>query len=242
MTAPFPPAGIDGFLSYFVITVGINKGERAGQVFSYTWPAAIQTVVRSDPFIYEGPAAKHRVEFSLPEGSQLPRTLSEEEFVAVPPDFFELGKETIWLQILNLDARASTELGPMRGLLGETFLREYPDIFQPSFGAAQSLGEKGLPGKLFFSPSAIFETPFGVIRTRSKALLGSRIDSIPPIGSNPKLLGAIALDSVAELRANRDVLPEEPAASLLALAHPIVAELQGENLFQLVEASIERTR
>lgn len=34
--APFPSAGIDGFLSHFVFTIQINKGERAGELFTYT--------------------------------------------------------------------------------------------------------------------------------------------------------------------------------------------------------------
>jgi hypothetical protein len=182
-----------------------------------------------------------RVEFAVPEGSELPNTLSEEEFPATPADFFERGKETIWLQILNLDARGETPFGPTGAILGDTFRREYPDLFQPSFGAAQSLGDTGLPAKLFFSPVAMFETPFGAFRTRRKALLGSRIESIPPVGSSPRLLGAIPLDTVEELRAPDTALREDaPAANLLALAHPIDAELQGDDPFQLVQSAIGR--
>lgn len=239
-----PPAGIDGFLSHFVFTVRVERGEHAGEVFSYTWPAAIQTVARSEPFIYRD-GQNHEVEFPLPEESKLPRKASESDFLTVPPGFFEDGKETIFLQILNLDARGTTEYGPMRCILGETFQREYPDIFQPSFGAAQSLGRSGLPGKLFFVPNGIFETPFGALHTRPKALLGARIESVPPIGSNPELLSAIPLDSVEELRERsvRNLAEGEPsAATLLALAHPIDAELHesGVELFRTVEAAIAR--
>ena len=236
----FPPAGIDGFLSHFVFTLRINKGDFEDEILSYSWPAAIQTVVRSDPFIYEGPEAEHRVEFLLPEESSLPPKLTEVDFMAVPPRFFESGKETIWLQILNLDARGETEYGPIRCILGETFRRDYPDIFQPSFGAVQSLHGRGLPGRLFFSPNGIFETPFGAFHTRPKILLGTKIDSIPPIGSNPSLLGPIPLDSVDDLRANPGIQPEVPGATLVALAHPLDAQLQGEDLFGLVETSIAR--
>lgn len=246
MTEPqnaFPPAGIDGFLSHFIFTVRINKGELAGEVFSYTWPASIQTVVRSEPFIYEGPQAGHRVEFDLPDGTDLPRTLTEDEFIAVPTGFLQPGKETIWLQILNLDARGQTDYGPMRCILGATFKREYPDIFQASFGAAQSVGERGLPARLFFNPNGIFETPFGSLHTRPKALLGTRIDQIPPVGSNPEMLGSISLDSVEDMRASNGTLPEPPTATLIALAHPIDARLQGEEreLYELVEKAIART-
>lgn len=241
----FPQAGIDGFLSHFVFTFRINRGEHAGEIHSYTWPAAIQTVVRSDPFIYRK-GKEHTVEFPLPDGSKLPRKVSEAEFLTVPDGFFDEGKETIFLQILNLEARGTTEYGPMRCILGETFLREYPDIFQPSYGAAQSLEGVGLPGKLFFVPNGIFETPFGALHTRPKALLGSRIEGVPPIGSNPELQHAIALDSVDELR-ERSVRSladgENSAATLLALAHPIDAALHesGETLFQTVETAIART-
>lgn len=247
MTEPqntFPPAGIDGFLSHFIFTVRINKGDLAGEVFSYTWPASIQTVVRSEPFIYEGPQARHRVEFTLPDGADLPRTLTEDEFIAVPKGFLQPGKETIWLQILNLDARGQTDYGPMRCILGATFKREYPDIFQASFGAAQSIGERGLPARLFFNPNGIFETPFGNLHTRPKALLGTRIDQVPPVGSSPEMLGPIALDSTDDLRsAKGGTLPEPPTATLMALAHPIDAKLQGDEreLYEIVEKAIART-
>ncbi len=240
---PFPRAGIDGFLSHFVFTIRLNRGEQAGELFSYTWPVAVQTVARTDPFIYRRGEARAR--FSLAKGSRLPTTLSEEEFLATPPDFFEEGKETIFLQILNLDAKGETPYGAMRCILGETFKREYPDIFQPSFGAAQSLSGRGLPGKIFFVPNGIFETPFGALHTRPKALLGSHITSIPPIGSSPSLLEPIPLDSVEELRRRgvRSLAEGDPSeATLIALAHPLDAEVyeSGGDLFQSVERSIER--
>jgi hypothetical protein len=244
--APFPSAGIDAFLSHFVFTIRINKGDAQGEIFSYTWPAAIQSVARSEPFIYRGRSANHSVEFPLPKASKLARRVSEEDFLTTPPGFFQPGKETIFLQILNLDARGETPFGPMRCILGETFKREYPDIFQPSFGAAQSLRGKGLPGKLFFVPNGIFETPFGALHTRPKALLGSRISSVPPIGSSPSLLEAIPLDSVDDLRAARKKgiadSQLEAAATLVALAHPIDALLfeTGDPAFESVERAIAR--
>jgi hypothetical protein len=67
----FPPGGIDSFLSHFIFTLQINTGRRAGQLFSATLPASIQTVVRSHPFVYEGRSASHTREFALPSGSEL---------------------------------------------------------------------------------------------------------------------------------------------------------------------------
>jgi hypothetical protein len=234
----FPDAGIDGFLSHFVFTVRINRGAQAGAVFSYTWPAAIQTVARSKPFIHPGDTEKCTAEFPLPNESALPRKMSGADFLATPPGFFEAGKETIFLQILNLDARGQTPFGPMRCILGETFRKEYKDIFRPSFGAAQSLGKTGLPAKLFFVPNGIFETPFGALHTRPKALLGARIEKVPPVGSSPELLEPIPLDLVDDLRANPKEPPEPPLATLIALAHPIDALLHGPDLFQTVERAI----
>src|SRR6266404_2046744 len=101
----FPPAGIDAFLSHFVFTIRIEQGDRKGQLISSTWPAAIQSVARSNPFIYKNGAAKQTVTFPLPAKSQLQREISEKDFLTVPRNFFETGKETIFLQILNLDAR-----------------------------------------------------------------------------------------------------------------------------------------
>jgi len=172
--APFPPAGINGFLSHFVFTLRVERGDGEGQVVNLNLPSALQSVVRSSPFVYRGRDQNHAVEFPLPEGSALPRRLTEAEFLTVPPNFFEVGKETIFMQILNLDARAETSIGPIRIILGETFRREYPDVFQPSFGGIVSLGASGFPAKLFFSPNAVFETRFGAIRTRPKALVAGR--------------------------------------------------------------------
>jgi hypothetical protein len=236
--ASFPPAGIDSFLSHFVFTIRFEKGDRRGQLFSYTWPVAIQSVARSAPFIYKA-RGDNAVDFPLPKSSKLPRKMGTDGFLTTPPDFFEAGKETIFLQILNLDARGDSPYGPLRCILGETFKREYPDLFQPSFGAAQSLGKTGLPAKLFFVPNGIFETPFGPLHTRPKALLGERIESVPPIGSSPSLLQAIPLDSVADLRA-KPGKPVQPTATIVALAHPIDALLflAGEEAFEGVERAI----
>lgn len=239
--ADFPVAGIDGFLSHFVLTLQFHEGEKRGQLIHLTLPSAVQTVVRSHPFVYRGKSANHSVQFALPKDSTLIRTITESDFFVTPPAFFEENKEVIWLQILNLDARADTPIGPIRAILGETFKREYPDLYQPSFGAAQSLGRSGLPAKLFFSPNAIFETPFGALKTRPKALLGTNITSIPPVGSSPSLLEAVPLDSIDNLRAEaagKLAGPLSPVASIQALAHPIDALLFGEDVFSSVERTI----
>lgn len=237
--APFPKAGIDGFLSHFVFAIRMNKGPRAGELFSYTWPVAVQTVARSEPFMYNK-STGHMAEFPLPSGCKLPRMCAEKDFLTSPPGFFEDGKETMFLQIMNLDARGETPYGPMRCILGETFKREYPDIFKPSFGAAQSLGGSGLPARIFFVPNGIFETPFGALHTRPKNLLGRHITTVPPIGSSPEMLEPIGLDSVEELRANPGSLPSTPVATILALAHPLDALLYGDDLFHSVERAIAR--
>src|SRR5712691_1815743 len=109
----FPPAGIDAFLSHFVFTIRIDQGDRKGELISYTWPAAIQSVARSNPFTYKKGAAKQTVKFPLPTKSELQREISEKDFLTVPKNFFEAGKETIFLQILNLDARGDTPWGKM---------------------------------------------------------------------------------------------------------------------------------
>ena len=57
--APFPSAGIDGFLSHFIMSIEFLKGEAAGKTVSLVLPPAAQTVARSDPFRYSGP--DHRV-------------------------------------------------------------------------------------------------------------------------------------------------------------------------------------
>ena len=235
-----PQAGVDAFLSHFILAIEFHDSAQAGptNLTTLSLPAAVQTVVRSQPFQYG--AKDHRAEFPLPKGSSLVRSITEQDFLVTPPAFFETGKETVWLQILNLDAKADTPLGPVRIILGETFKREYPDIFQPSFGGAQSLQGSGFPARLFFSPNAVIETPLGAFKTRAKALVGAEINGFPPVGSYPSLLEPVGLDRVERLRASKTAaLAAKADATITALAHPIDAVLLSEgDSFAAVEAKI----
>jgi hypothetical protein len=242
--APFPPSGIDSFLSHFVIAVQFLQGDRSGQVVPFVLEPAVQTVSRSQPFIYGGALARHEISVPLPAGARLQSTITESDFHARPDKFFEVGKEHIWLQILNLDAHGETSLGPVRVVLGETLKSKYEDLFVPSLGLAQSLGKTGFPARFFFSPVGVFETPFGAFRTRpGKVLQARRIVEIPPIGS-VSIAEAIPLDHVDEIRAakkeNRSLAASQPAARLVALAHPIDAALHlpGEEAFNAVQARL----
>ena len=241
---PFPPSGIDSFLSHFVIAVQFLQGDRSGQVVPFVLEPAVQTVARSKPFIYGGSAARHEVRVAVPAGSALQTTITESDFHARPDKFFQAGKEHIWLQILNLDAHGETSLGPIRVILGETLKRKYEDIFVPSLGLAQSLGKTGFPARFFFSPVGVFETPFGAFRTRpGKVLQARRVVEIPPIGS-VSIAEAIPLDSIEDIRTaaknGRSLAETKPAARLVALAHPIDAALHlpGEEAFDVVQSRI----
>jgi hypothetical protein len=242
--APFPPAGIDSFLSHFVIAVQFLQGDRSGQVVPFVLEPAVQTVARSQPFIYGGSVARHEIRVAVPASSRLQPTITESDFHARPEKFFQVGKEHIWLQILNLDAHGETSIGPVRAVLGETLKNRYEDIFVPSLGLAQSLGKTGFPARFFFSPVAVFETPFGAFRTRpGKVLQARRIVEIPPIGS-VSIAEAIPLDFVEDIRAaaksGRNLTETKPQAQLVALAHPIDAALHlpGEEAYATVQARI----
>jgi len=237
----FPPAGIDAFLSHFIVAIKITSGERSGALVTFSLPAAVQTVARSKPFVLSA-GASSRVTFPIPRGCTLPESIEHKDFFSSPPGFFEKGREQIWLQILNLDARGETPVGPVRVILGETFKREYPDLFEPSFGAAQSIGRTGLPARLFFSPNGVFETPIGALKTQAaKTLLGDSVDRIPPVGSAPRLLQPCPLYHVDALRAAAKGKTPEPAAIIVALAHPIDAELIDPQGSHEAFASIERS-
>lgn len=235
----FPRAGVDVFLSHFVITLRLDAGDRAGELVTLTLPSALQTVARSEPFVYD-PAERRQASLQLPRACTLRDSIAEEDFQVRPKGFFRTGVETVWLQILNLDARAETPEGPIRIILGETFKREYEDLFEPSFGAAQALGGKGFPAQLFFSPNAIIETPFGILKTRAKALVGSKISDFPPVGSHPSLTHAVELDAIQALRAQGTTADREQlqaAASIVGLSHPIDAIVfdAGDPAFEAVE-------
>jgi hypothetical protein len=245
---PFPPAGVDGFLSHFIITVQFTGGEREDEVLSWTMPTAIQTVSRSDPFIYQG-GGRDRVSLPLPSGCTLPDSIAESDFLSRPDGYFDVGKETVWMQILNLDARMDTEVGPVRIILGETLKREYPDIFAPSLGVARSLGRSGFPARLFFNPVAVLETPFGALRAIHGTLAYGRIVSFPPVGTPVTIQDIIPMHPVESIRAAMasrgvtsaaEVEPrelQEAPARIIALSHPIDVPLQlsGEEAFHLVE-------
>jgi hypothetical protein len=240
--SPFPAAGIDTFLSHFVLAVQFHSGDLADQLLTLSLPAAIQTVARSDSFIYEGRQAAHSRRLPLPDASTLPGQLTEDLFLARPQGFFEAGKECVWLQILNLAASADTSVGRIRIIIGETFKREYEDLFEPSVGVAQSLNGSGFPARLFFSPNAVIETPVGTFKTRPKALVGPRITAFPPVGSYPNLVESVPLDSVEALRqagGPRATENLDASASVLGLAHPIDALVNvGTEGFAAVERII----
>lgn len=235
--APFPPAGIDAFLSHFVFTVHIQ-----GKLFTASLPSAVQTVSRSAPFVYQG--GEQVAIAPIPKGAHLSvETISEREFPVRPKGFFESGKEQIWLEILNLDVRGDTEIGPVRFILGDTLKREYPDLFDRSLGIAQSIGKSGLPARLFFSPAALIEAPFGKFKLGPKALVAGQIDSVPPNGA-VRLQSPVDLFHVEDLRkveasARTSV---RPSGQIVALAHPIDATLllPGDQAFTLVNESIRR--
>lgn len=243
---PFPKKGTDGFLSHFIITVEMLQGEMAGKVFTLNMPSAMQTVARSEPFIYKGSAFNHKAELTLPDGSKLPNTIVESDFLNKPNGFFEEGKETVWMQILNLDARMEdTPIGPIRIILGETVKREYPDIFQPSLGVAQALSKNGgFPAKLFFNPYAVIETMLGNMRAIHGNLSYGRTVDFPPIGTPISICELIPLEAVEDVRttmAFRAVEPSiKPIARIIALAHPIDTSMQisGSEAHSMIENMI----
>jgi hypothetical protein len=245
-TNPFPKKGIDGFLSHFIITVQMLQGEIAGQVFTLNMPSAMQTVSRSEPFIYKGSSHNHEIDLELPPDSQLPNKIKESDFLNKPSGFFDEGMETVWMQILNLDARMEdTPIGPIRIILGETVKREYPDIFQPSLGVAQALSvEGGFPAKLFFNPYAIIETRYGNMRAIHGNLSYGRTVEFPPIGTPISICEMIPLEPVDDVRkmsafkaVDRKI---EPVARIIALAHPIDTSimLSGAEAHAMIENMI----
>lgn len=245
--AAFPGPGVDGFLSHFIISLEILQGDAAGQTVTFTMPPAVQTVARSAPFRYRAGAA-NSVEVPLPESCTLPGTIREDDFINRPEGYFENGRETVWMQILNLDARMEHDvLGPIRIILGETLKREYPDVFQPSLGVAQALGRRrgGFPASLFFNPYALIETPVGAFRAIHGTLAYGRITGFPPIGTPVSICECIPLENVEEVRRTRSMRAVddsiEPFARLIALSHPIDVPMQisGDEAFMHVERSIE---
>src|SRR6266481_1513189 len=222
--APFPNADIDGFLSHFVLMLEFFEGPQKGQFISITMPVAIQTVSRSSPFRYQGTGANHSVSIPLPRSSTMNNLIRESDFLVRPDEFFQPGKEVVWMQIINLDARAAdTAIGPIRIILGETLKREHPDLFQPSLGVAESLGSHGFPARLFFNPIALIETDFGVFRAAHGTLAYGRITGFPPVGSAVSICDTIPMEPVEQVREMATGKRHKIAAParIVALAHPI---------------------
>ncbi|WP_328611655.1 hypothetical protein OG943_21895 [Amycolatopsis sp. NBC_00345] len=242
---PFPDAGVDGFLSHFIISLEILQGDLAGRAINFTMPPATQTVSRSDPFVYRH-GGRNEVEVPLPEGCTLPSVIREDDFITRPEGYFDAGRQVVWMQILNLDARMEhEELGPIRIILGETLKREYPDVFQPSLGIAQALGRRGgFPSSLFFNPYALIETRFGVFRAIHGTLAYGRITDFPPVGTPVSIRDCIPLENVEDVRRSGSLRAAdesiEPFARLIALSHPIDVPMQvsGTEAFQFVEKGI----
>ena len=244
----FPHARIGGYMSHFLISFEMYDGPFKGQLISITSPMAAQSVTWADPFIYQGSAENHEVNVPLPKGSDLSSTIKESDFFTKPDGYFESGKETIWLQILNLDARMDSEIGPIRIILGETLKREYPDIFRPSLGAAQSLGNNGFPARLFFNPYAVIETPIGAFRAIHGTLAYGRVTSFPPIGTPVSICDCIPIEPVDEVikafKAGKPDADIKPIGRIIALSHPIDMEMQmpGEEAYELCEKCISHDK
>jgi hypothetical protein len=170
--------------------------------------------------------------------------VSESDFLNRPSEFFQPGRETVWMQILNLDARATHPvLGPVRIILGETLKRAYPDIFRPSLGIAQSLGSSRFPARLYFNPYAVIETSFGAFRAIHGTLSYGRVVAFPPVGTPVSIAQCIPLESVEDVRkaGNPTQITGSPFARIIALAHPIdvAMQLPGDEAFKSVERLIE---
>ncbi len=237
--SPFPKADTDVFLSSFIFSARFNEGPLQGMPINLTLPVAIQTVARSNPFIYQG--AGQQVEVPLPRRSTLKPVLTEADFPQLPEPYFQPGKEVIWMQIIDLDARGDTPIGPVRIIIGETLKREYPDLFLPSLGVAQSLGDSGFPARLFFDPTGVLETQAGAWRAVHGVLSYGRIDRFPPVGVNVQTSDVIPLHSTDQLRRAAATGGEAPASGVvLGLTHTINTELhiRGDEAFDLVEKSV----
>jgi hypothetical protein len=259
---PFPHAGIDGFLSHFVIMIRFRSGPAAGKTVTVTSPPAVQVVSRSEPFTYQGPHAGHAIELPLPPGCTLGTgsdpnwtTVRETDFLNRRPSsgdfdaaqkFFVPGKQTIWMQILDLDARMDSEFGPIRIVIGQTLLENYrdagdPELLMPSLGAAQALRDSGgFPAALFFNPIAVIETPFGAFKAIHGTLSYGRVTSFPPVGTPVSISAMVPLPPVARA-GERAALSAEPVGEIIALSHPIDVGLQlsGSEAFKVVRERIQ---
>lgn len=259
---PFPHAGIDGFLSHFIMMLRFRGEPRPGRTVTVTSPPAVQVVARSEPFIYEGPHANHEIKVPLPPGCTLSNgpdphwtTLRETDFLNRRPSspdfesaqkFFVPGRETVWMQILDLDASMDTELGRIRILIGQTLLENYgdagdPELLMPSLGAAQALRDSGgFPAALFFNPVAVIETEFGAFKAIHGTLSYGRVTSFPPIGTPVSISAMVPLPAVAR-PGIAAVLPAAPIGEIIALSHPIDVGLQisGSEAFNVVRDRIQ---
>jgi len=259
---PFPHAGIDGFLSHFIIMIRFRAGPFAGKTVTFTSPPAVQVVSRSEPFTYQGPHAQHAISLPLPHGCTLSNgsdphwtTVRETDFLNRRPTssdfdaaqrFFQTGRQTVWMQILDLDARMDTEAGPVRIVIGQTLIENYgdagdPELLMPSLGAAQSLRDAGgFPAALFFNPIAVVETPFGAFKAIHGTLSYGRVTSFPPVGTPVSISAMVPLPAVQQPGAPLAALPAEPVGEIIALSHPIDVGLQisGTEAFNIVRDRI----
>ena len=239
--SPFPSAGVDGFLSHFIMSIEFLQGDAAGTTVSMTMPPSAQSVARSAPFTYTG-SGDQSVDLPIPDNCTLQDRITESDFLNRPEGFFTPGQQAVWMQILNLDARADTpDLGPIRIILGETVKAEYPDIFKPSLGVAESLGKSGFPARLFFNPYAIVETPVGAFRAIHGTLAYGRVTAFPPCGTAVSICACVPLEPVERVAGTSRVNETaKPVARLIALSHPIDVSMQvsGSEAFNLVERRI----
>lgn len=208
-TEPFPRGGTD-LLLLNVSGVMRTGGQRQRLAFA----SCLATVRRSDPFLFRNDAT-----VAFPPQIRQPddgdEILRRDDLGNIPGGLFIAGRETIWLELLDLDARGLVDGSPGRLVLGETLRREHPDLHERALGVLQSSLGAGFPARCALALPAVLITPRGTFKLGPDSFATAEVSGLAD-AAGFRLTGRVDLFRVEELRRNRDGACE-PSGQLISL-------------------------
>lgn len=170
-----------------------------GQRLRFVFPSCLATVRRSDPFLFQTGAAVH---FPPRRNDGSEEAVRSDDFGNMPAGSFVAGTETVWLELVDLDARGTVEGDAGRLLAGETLLAEHPDLHERALGVLRSSLGAGFPARLVFALQAMIVSPRGTFKLGPDSFVTAEVAGLSR-ADNLRLASYADLFQVEEIRRYR---------------------------------------
>jgi len=141
--------------------------------------------------------------------------LHRRDFGDLPASLFIPGREAVWLELVDLDARSTVDGGPWRLLLGASLRAEHPDLHERALGVLQSLTGSGFPARLALTIPAVLVAPGGTFKFGLDSFVTATINGISDAAAFD-LVRRVGLFRIEDLRRQREGV-REPSGQLTSL-------------------------